>query len=132
MPFVSLLALFFSLHAAAPSPEPAQTDAAGGTTWTASGVVGADGALRLLPGWSVRIGLGGRAHLLGPAPRTPLASDPWDDEAIARGVRIGVRIAARDGDAVYVEGRLRQGARARSFLLRWDAASGAWSEAPSA
>ena len=111
--------------------EPAEPAAA---VWRAPAVVAADGALRALPGWRVGLGPGGRAHLLGPAPQTASAVPApaqWDDEAAAGAVRVAVRVAARDAAAVYVEGRLRRGDRTRTFLLRWDAATGDWSEAAS-
>ncbi len=130
MPFVSLLVLLLASGAPVVSapPEVPSQDHARTSVWAASGVVGTDGALRLLPGWRVRLGLGGRAHLIGPTSRAPRARGPWDDEATVGAAHIAVRVTARDAGAVYVEGRLRHDAHARSFLLRWDAASGAWSE----
>lgn len=132
MPLVSLLLLWLA-PASSPvpplAPEALSSDPASSLVWDASGVVASDGALRLLPGWHVRVGLDGRAHLLGPTPRASQRAGQWDDEAIARGVRVVVRVTARDGESVYVEGRLSEAARSRSFLLRWDAATGVWSEA---
>ena len=134
MSILTLLSLLFAagtpaLSASAePAPVVSSPEASAAVVWRASGVVASSGALREVPGWRVRLGLGGRAHLIGPAPRASQPVGPWDDEVTARGVRVSVRVTARDADAVYVAGHLRSDGRFRSFLLRWDAASGAWSE----
>lgn len=128
----SLLTALVATLAGPPPPQAARILAEPAVAvWRAPALVAPDGALRALPGWRVRIGLGGRAHLVGPAPRAPLPAAQWDDAADAAGVGVSVRVAARDAGAVYVEGRLARGRRARSFLLRWDAATGGWTEAAS-
>ncbi|MEM1054594.1 MAG: hypothetical protein AAGI52_03630 [Bacteroidota bacterium] len=129
---MSLVSVLLILLAPAPSPSASAVlpvDSRSTPGWVSSQVVGVNGELRLLPGWSVRVGPDGRAHLLGPTPRAPRAAGLWDDQATVRGLRVAVRVTARDKAAVYVEGRFHDGSRVRSFLLRWDAASGAWSEA---
>ena len=149
MPLVSVLLVLIAAlalsgppaapAAVAPAPE-ATADAPASAVWRASSVVSEDGALRFLPGWRVRLGVDGRAHLLGPSPRSPQPAGLWDDAAAARGLRVAVRATARDAAAVYVEGRVwasgggasgagGPGPRARPFLLRWDAATGVWAEA---
>ena len=128
---LALLALLAGPAPARSAPAAAYSAEPAASVWRASGIVAGDGALRALPGWRVGLGPGGRAHLLGPAPRAPAVPARWDDEATAGVASIAVRVAARDCAAVYVEGRMRRGDRARTFLLRWDAATGDWSEAGS-
>jgi len=134
---VSLFAALFAAATAPPSTTPSAVWRTAGSppaepaasVWRAPAVVAADGSLRGLTGWRVGLGLGGRAHLLGPAPRVLVQPAQWDDEAEVGTVRVAVRVAARSGAAVYVEARLSRGRQTRTFLLCWDAATGDWSEA---
>ena len=131
MLFVSLLLVALGT-APAPAP-PARpvlpAEGALSPVWVASRVVAADGELRVLPGWRVRVGIGERASLIGPVPRAHQALGPWDDHASVDDVRVAVRVASHDERAIYVAGRLLRGGQSVSFLLRWDTASGTWTDA---
>ena len=127
------VSLLFLLFAAIPTPRPVPAaDAHAVITWRASGLVTADGELRMLPGWRVRVGPGGRASLAGPEPRAPRPHGAWDDEATVGDLRLAVRATARDAEATYVEARLSRGTSSRAFVLRWDPASGRWADAVAA
>ncbi|MEM6328376.1 MAG: hypothetical protein AAF791_14780 [Bacteroidota bacterium] len=125
---VVFLASALSLTSAPVGPT-ASADLPVSSVWQAGGVVGPSGEIRGLAGWSVRLGLDGRAHLVGPRPRVAQANGPWEDTAEVGSVRLVVRTVSRDALAVYVAGRLSRSGVHRSFLLRWDAATGAWMEA---
>ena len=89
--------------------------------------VGGDGTLwAFAPGWRVTLGPGLRAGLAGPGRAE--ARPPWDAVAADGGRECRVRTHAADADAVFVSVRLRDGRRRRALLLRWDVATGRWSE----
>ncbi len=93
-------------------------------------VVRADGALRPMAGWRIVLGPTLDAGLIGPGPVRALA--PWSAVADGPGVRCLVRTEARDADAVYVTVRIESANRLpTTSLLRWDVATGRWSDARS-
>ena len=129
MLFVSLLLAFLAARPAEPVAEAQSADRARASVWVASRHVAPDGEIVGMAGWRVRLSPRGRAALVGPVPRTPRAWGPWDDTAEAGSVRLAVRTASREGHVTYVAGRFSRGGTHRSFLLRWDAALGTWTEA---
>ncbi|MEM1054592.1 MAG: hypothetical protein AAGI52_03620 [Bacteroidota bacterium] len=132
------LVLTLALSAAPPRPVPPVPAADGlpSSIWIApeggvlgSNVIGPGGEIRGLSGWQVRLGPDGRSHLVGPRPRTARAAGQWDDTVQVGSVRLAVRTVSRDALSVYVAGRFSRSGTHRSFLLRWNASTGAWAEA---
>ena len=90
-------------------------------------VVGADGALLPFAGWRVTLSPTLEASLVGPGPVRALS--PWTAVADLGDRRCLVRTEARSAEAVFVTVRIEPASGApQTALLRWDVASGRWSD----